>query len=261
MRGLPGPTLDDADLEDFQAGYVPIRATHDNQAILDYCRDYLKDLKVGLKDIHGERTILAVSALIRWNCSSALYRLEGLEAAMMDMQTAVDEAVASGYHDVISMCFTSISSLFRSWGDYDTAAYYLQRALPYAWDIWPVNYLSVLQSLAYVWGQREETADKAVLMCDWMLMLQPKTFDTYMKRYQYILKSGYANDVENEANHDVEADCVAYAHNVAANLVLERHDHAIAAARAGRKLAREQEDFVWKEVFSKILTDEMERGH
>lgn len=254
MDPAPGPIMDRSDLADFEAGFNPVRESGNHQLVLDYCSEYLNDLKRGVKEVYGERSILALSAMIRWYSLDAFRCVHGLSAAISELRIAADEAEASGYHDALYFCYRALGHLYLYSCDQELEICFLQRALPYSWQICPVEYLSTLQALAYAWGAASKTADRAVLMCDWMLVVEPKNIETHLRRYRYLLKARRRSEAEQDAHSETASDCESYAKCVAANFALKRDHQAVNAARRGRKLAKELDDVGWKEEFSKVLT-------
>ena len=232
MLGIKGYYLTPEDSEEFDKRYVELRGAGKSQERIDFYNAYINDIKAGRKGDPAERILLAVSAKIRRLLSIELAQNSLMSEAIDQIQTALAEVIPTRYYNVIRWCLSKAGDLYWELNDYETSAAYYQRALAYTSPVLTSEFVSTLWYLARNWS-RPETIDRAVLIFDWMLLIEPKNIGTYCNKYRDMARFGKKLEVEIVAQSGIYDTCENCAATVGANFALKNRDKTLEAAGIG----------------------------
>ena len=253
MLGITGYYLTPEDSEDFDSQYVELRGAGKNNKRIDFLYAYINDIKAGLKGDPTEPVLLALTANARRQLSIELAESSQKAEAIEQIRTALGEVMPTGFYNVIHKCLRKAGDLHWELDDYETSAAYYQRALAYTSPVLTSEFSTTLWYLARNWS-RPETIDRAVLVFDWMLLLEPRNIGTFCDKYTAMARFGRIKDVEIAASSSMYNTCSNCAAIVAANFALKDRDKTLETARIGFKMARrEQRSSGWVREFGKVL--------
>jgi len=253
MIGVEGYYLTPEDSEEFNNKYVELHGSGKSQERIDFFYAYIQEIKAGRKGDPTAPMLWALSAFVRLHLSIELAENSHLAEAVEQIHTALDEVVPTGYYNVIHMCLREAGDLYWLLNDVEASSTYYQRALTYTSPVMRSQFHTTLWYLARNWS-KPETIDRAVLVFDWMLLVEPENIGTICDKYRNMAMYGRKQDVEVVANSTTYDTCENCSNIVGANFALKDRDKTLEAARIGFKLARREEHSTeWLREFGKVI--------
>jgi hypothetical protein len=136
-------------------------------------------------------------------------------------------------------------------GEYHSAVGCFQKAIYFATFAWPSSLESCLRYLAWCY---ERVEPRVSVACYNVLLASPTT-DTYSAMedmYRFLVRLGKREKVKKTAMRDA-ASIVQIAHKTAALCALRRYKAAVASAERGCRMADENGDAGWRDLFQNVL--------
>lgn len=199
--------------------------------------------------------ILAKLAIFRLELAQFWLLMNDGEAVDRVGQTAVENAMASGYHNIIYRCLSNI-------GYMTSRVDHLLMAFPYAHasvNGWANGHLHVLKGLGYQWSQNVETLPLARLTTRWARLFVPHDIGPWFSEYIWLARHSLRSEIDEtitKGGGDTYESIAAYAAALhAAGLIPE----AIVARDEGQAKAEGAGASDWAKSF-KHYRDLFERG-
>jgi len=227
-----------------------------------YCRERLQalDERKPLASTEELARINADMAIVRMYLAGECLFPDGREAeAVIQGETALREALASGHNNIIYECLGSLGSWYLTSGNDEMAISCFQRAVTYAYDpadTTKLKYREALMWLGTVWGRNEQTLAKARMTAQWRRAIDPYDLDPWRDEYLWLVQFRRFDELQTIVEGPVPDLPIEAARKTAAFLALGRYDDAMNAARNGRSLALSQGDTEWARAFDLILLPE-----
>jgi tetratricopeptide (TPR) repeat protein len=256
----PGPTISLTLLQDFNGGMEAISKSHGHSAVRSaaeshqYCMAYLKAIRAGDKGKPRSNEILALAAFVKAQLYFVYDAERNPNAALKVLQSGLNQATQSGYHDAIYYCLRNLGRVYHHLGNYEASIWYLERALPFSWILWPHWYISTLEGLASGWSNIPNGHTQEIVMYDLITAIDPYQLNYRTYKFRALIRSGHVDEVRAVAASPIGASCEAVAMQMAAHLTLEDKVSAKEAARAGAALAGSRSKR-WRTFFTDQIED------
>jgi hypothetical protein len=220
----------------------------DKKERIAYCRDLITKIP-SERNVASAAHILCAHVYLELACT--LFQPTKPESVDSLYQQAMHRATLSGDD------YTQYVALF-SYGRYlcsdcsDRGTSWMQKALKYAHT--SVEIVSLMTYLAMVWADYESTYSQALVLYDWVCLIEDAPLNTMCQKYRCLIRHGFKNDVQAVASGALGETCDEIGTVLAARLALNRKKAAHKAAEKGFVIAEETANQSWRGQFKLALS-------
>jgi hypothetical protein len=188
-------------LQEYWSGLRAIKradSCEQKKARTEYTNAYLQKLEslwMGGEQTPAPDVAEALAFVLTDVARSALDRANYEESREV-LNRALERAQQSGRLQAVFVVMHSLAEFSIETGNLSEAADWLQKSILYSTEIWPYNFLSTIERLAFVWSAEPVTVHRAEAVSSWWASIQPISRDALISLYSCQIELGRQEYVE-----------------------------------------------------------------